>query len=93
MRTGVLFCAQRDPVSRVGMRGTHTGMALFRIRGTLAVVAIVIAFAVAYALGAPGWAAIVIGIVAGPTIVSVLFAYGPLARAADRADHWLETPK
>lgn len=68
-------------------------MALFSIRGTLSFIAAVVAFAVAFALGAPGWAAILIGIVVGPTVIGVLFSRGPLARGADRTDRWLETPK
>lgn len=75
------------------LMGTRYTMQLFRIRGTVAYISAFVTFAVALALGAPVWAAILIGIVGGPTISWAIFSWGPLSRWADRADHWLETPK
>ena len=68
-------------------------MQLFSIRGSAALLAAVIVFAVAYAAGLPGWAAFLVAIFVGPTISWALLARGPLASAADRTDRWLETPK
>lgn len=68
-------------------------MQLFGVRGTIGFVLVAVVMGVLAALGIDLAIALVGGVVGGTLLTLALFRIPAVDAAADRAEHWLATPK